>query len=372
MLSSLKKKILSNEATWCRILKLHNPYADNWNTLISKKVPDFDIQAFNKFKKYNFVYDKLWIAKSQNIKSGTLDEISDIEYPVFIKPRWGHKTSSSKNCFKILNETHLLKYLNMKDMMWSEYINEKEQMTDFFLQQGHIVYQMTCEYSENQNGSIADEWKYISELNSPPTKIVDWVSKHMTGFSGICNVQYRGDKIIEVGLRLARGGAYVYCTNNDILIKNLNSLVETGSWNYLSQKHLSYKPFYSFKCYTSLPIVYLYPQYFMDTIMKLGNCMNFYEYYFEPSGGIGMVSYQFMHHDFEKGKKIKKLIEFLLNIAQMFFYFMILLLIIVYLFYKKYFYIFLFFSVILFSTKILNPLSIHNNLFKAQSQYFKS
>ena len=40
----------------------------------------------------------------------------------------------------------------------------------------------------------------------------------MYDFSGICNVQYRGDKIIEVGLRLARGGAYIYSTQNYKLI----------------------------------------------------------------------------------------------------------------------------------------------------------
>ena len=50
----------------------------------------------------------------------------------------------------------------------------------------------------------------------------------MVGFTGIVNVQYRDDKIIEVSLRFARGGAYVLSTKNEYLIKNINNLVDNG------------------------------------------------------------------------------------------------------------------------------------------------
>ena len=373
MLSSIKKKILSNEERWCDTLKLHNPYSDNWNTLISKKVPDFDIQAYRRYKKYRFVYDKLWVAQSQGIESGTLESLKngedDPEFPIFIKPRWGHKTSSSKNCFKIKDKDDLSKYLSKTDdMMWSEYVAEKEQMTDFMLQQGQIMHQITYVYSSEQKGSIADEWKYIGPDSRPPQAILTWIANNLSGFTGVCNVQYRGEKIIEVGLRLARGGAYIYCTNNDLLIRNINDLVETGSWNYLSPEELSFTPFYSFKCYVTLPIVYIYPQYVMDAIMKVGGCMNFYEYYFEPSGGIGMVGFQFMNRDYDKGMIVKKTIEALMNLAQLFFYLMIILLVIVYLFKRKYFLVIGLSIFLIYLTRIFNPLSINNNLLNSQKQ----
>ena len=377
MLSSIKKKILSNEEKWCDILKLHNPYSDNWNTLISKKVPDFDIQAYRRYKKYKFVYDKLWVAQSQGIECGTLESLKNAdklpEFPIFIKPRWGHKTSSSKNCFKIKDENELSKYLDkINDMMWSEYVAEKEQMTDFMLQQGQIMHQITYVYSSEQNGSIADEWKYIGPDSRPPQAINTWISNHLSGFTGVCNIQYRGEKIIEVGLRLARGGAYIYCTHNELLIRNINDLVETGNWNYLSPEELAFTPFYSFKCYISLPVVYIYPQYVMDTIMKLGGCMNFYEYYFEPSGNIGMVGFQFMKRDYNKGMMIKRVVETLLNFAQIFFYLMIVLLAIVYVLKRKYFFTIGFVVLFMYLSRIFNPLSIHNNLLNAQKQMFFS
>ena len=46
----------------------------------------------------------------------------------------------------------------------------------------------------------------------PPSHIVNWVKHHMVGYSGVVNVQYRGKYIIEAGLRLARGGAYIQST----------------------------------------------------------------------------------------------------------------------------------------------------------------
>ena len=54
------------------------------------------------------VYDKLWVAESQGKSCGKLDdlknnpeEISKLTFPIFIKPRWGHKPASSKGCYKI-------------------------------------------------------------------------------------------------------------------------------------------------------------------------------------------------------------------------------------------------------------------------------
>jgi hypothetical protein len=89
-------------------------------------------------------------------------------------------------------------------------------MTDFFLINGEIVYQITYIYSEKQNG-FADDWKFISPDNQPPPEIVDWVKRYMVGYTGPVNVQYRSTKIIEVGLRFARSGMYIECTNPNYL-----------------------------------------------------------------------------------------------------------------------------------------------------------
>ena len=107
---------------------LYNPYKDPWPIKISKKIPNYDSTAYKRFPKYNFVYDKLWVAKTQDIKCGTLDEINrnTVGLPIFIKPRYGNESASSKNCYKIKCYDDLLQYKDIPEMMWSEFIDDTD------------------------------------------------------------------------------------------------------------------------------------------------------------------------------------------------------------------------------------------------------
>ena len=374
----ITKFIMSHERNWCKYLNIYNPYSDPWPIRISKNMPDFDHQAYEKYRHHNYLYDKLYVTQSQGIKGDTLEKLIQspnkyLEFPIFIKPRYGNKTSSSKNCYKINSYDELNKYKNIPNMMWSEFIDDTEKMTDFFIYNGKIIYQLTYIYSETQHGTIADDWKKISPCNMPPQSIINWVERHMNGFSGACNVQYRGDKIIEVALRLARGGAYIYSTNNQKLITSINNLFNNNEWDLtLKNDDFYFKEYYSFKCYTDIPIIYLFPQHVMDILTKRAGCKDFYEYYFEPAGkGLSMVCYQFLHEDFEKGMKFKKFIETLINVAQIVFILAYILAILIFLFYsKKIGLIFIIIISILFTTKLINPLTTQINLWNAQKQAF--
>jgi hypothetical protein len=369
--SSVVKKILEYDEAWCKALCIFNPYLDTYKVHFTKNLPMYDSTAYTKYPKHQFVYDKLFIAKTQEIQCGVLDQLSkrhDVSYPIFIKPRWGHKSASSKNCFKINEFDEILPHLEKEDMMWTEFIDARETMTDFLMVGGKIMYQMTSVYSEKQNGFI-DDWKYISDKNKPPKKIVDWVNEHMKTYTGVCNVQYRGDVIIEVSLRLSRGGCYIKSTDNANLVKQVNSIIDDGIWDY-SITNMDYKSFYSYKCYTKLFLVYLLPQHIIDSIMRWGGCKKFYEYFFEPSGKSGMVFFQFLHNDFAEGMRVKKLIENLTNIMQLFFIGALCAIIVLFRYYPKYAYtrIILFVAVLLFMFRFVNPLSTNYSLFKAQRQ----
>jgi len=289
-------------------LCIYNPYKA-MPYRISRSIPIYDKQAYDLHPKHNFVYDKLFIVQSQFIKGGVLMDLKDkqdIKYPIFIKPRWGHKTSTSKDCYKIKSYDDLKSHFDKKDMMWSEFIDATEGMTDFILVNGTIVFQMTYVYSEKQYG-FADVWKYISSDNQPPPEIVEWVNKYMTDYTGPVNVQYRSNKIIEVGLRFARSGMYLESTENKTLIDAINYLGEHKTWT--CRETITIEPFYSFKCWCPIPILCLLPQHVIDIGMKIGGCMPFYEYYFEPTGKNGLIFFQFLHKNFETGMKIKELLE---------------------------------------------------------------
>ena len=133
-------------------------------------------------------------------------------------------------------------------MMWSTFINANESMTDFVMQEGKILYQLTYQYSPKQN-VFADDWKFINPQSQPPKKIVEWIHKHLPDYTGALNVQYRDDIIIEVSLRFARRGSYLKSTNNPKLIRNINNVIgnpKKGEWKY--NVDTSFRPYYSFKC----------------------------------------------------------------------------------------------------------------------------
>jgi hypothetical protein len=81
---------------------------------------------------------------------------------------------------KISNAQELKKYIDYPHMMWSEFIDAKEGMTDYIMLNGKIVHQITYIYSEKQNG-FTDEWKYISSESKPMLRITpitcSWYNK---------------------------------------------------------------------------------------------------------------------------------------------------------------------------------------------------
>jgi hypothetical protein len=104
--------------------------------------------------------------------------------------------------------------------------------------------------------------------------------------------------------------------------------------------------------------------------MKQNNCKEFYEYYFEPEGkGFNMVCFQFLHEDFDKGMALKKQIETAMNVAQIMFIILFILSILIIFYYDKYIGVILFLVVsLLYSSRFLNPISMHVNLYSAQKQ----
>lgn len=365
------KALIPYEQKWCKKMGYFNPFIDKFTTHLTDKMPFFDGECYERYPRFKHVYDKLWIMKSQGLKAGRLENLkgkeAKVTYPIFIKPRWGHLSASSKNCFKVKTADELIKYIEYKDMMWSEFIDAKEGMTDYIMLKGTIVHQITYIYSEKQNG-FSDVWKYISPKSTPPQNITEWVQHHMTEYTGIVNVQYRDAKIIEVGLRLARGGAYLVSTENYALINNVNSIFLKKEWKHNLEKEMQFKPFYVFKCFTTLPIVFLFPQKIIDSFMEKKTARPFYEYYFEPVGTSGMVFFQFMDDDFERGMQTKREIESLFNKAQMVMYTLFGLALILLSTQWSYRYFFFFIVILIFLTRLFNPIMVNYKLYKGQKQ----
>ena len=336
---------------------------------LDSTMPNLDWKGYKQNPAYRHLYDKLFIIQSQHLEGGELSELKekDVKFPIFIKPRYGHKTSSSKNCYKIKHRQELEQHYSKKNMIWSEFIDATEGMTDFILVNGEIVYQLTYIYSDKQYG-FADVWKYISSESQPPHEIISWVQKNCAGYTGPINVQYRSTKIIEIGLRFARGGMYIESTQHKPLMDAINHLWKTKTW--IQREEIIIRPFYSFKCWSSIPVLCLLPHHVLSFILSSHGAMDFYEYYFEPTGTSSTVFFQFLHHDFEEGMRLKKMIEIGLSIVNTFFILSTILLTLSLIFQIKcpwLWYVWLG----LFLSSMINSLEIIRKQYVNQSQFFK-
>lgn len=365
------QSILKYEEKWCNKMGYRNPYIDPYTHHLTSSTVTGDHSAYRKYPENRRVYDKLWVAQTQVLKCGKLEELDTnrIEYPIFIKPRWGHLSAASKNCYKIVNKGQLMKYIDYPDMMWSEFIDGREGMTDFLLLHGRIVWKITYIYSKEQNG-FSDVYKYVSLETPTPPNIEQWVRDNINGHTGFVNVQYRNLSIIEVGLRPARGGMYLIGADCPSLSHNIYNVMDKGFWDESLNPTIKFDPYYVYKCYIRIPIIYIWPQHVNDFILPRFTDMPLYEYYFEPVNNEGIVFFQFMHKDHVKGMRLKHLIESCCMITQILFIigFVWMLYALIFKGPIKYV-IFILFWGLLF-TRFLNPLYVNYNCYKAYMQMF--
>lgn len=359
-LLSLLNSLTPDHKKWSKLMGYKNVYLDPYKYHITQNAKVNDQEAYESFPEYRHFYDKLWVASTQNIRYGKLEDlihdVSSVTYPIFIKPRSGNLTASSHNCYKINSPSELSKYSGYKDMMWSEYINGREGMTDLIILNGRIVYQLTYLYSEQQRG-FAEVWKYVSSDTKTPQFVIDWTNKYVNNYTGFLNIQYRNDKIIEVGLRPARKGVYLIAVDNFGIMKNIDNAITHNFWDYSLKEEMRFKPYYNFKCYTKMPIIYLWPSKLLNIILNKCTDMPLFEYYFEPINNEGFVFLQFMHNNFEKGMQAKNTIELLFSLTQIIFIisFLIVLALLFGLKTKtRYIYAVLF--IVVYLTRFLNPI----------------
>tara|TARA_Y100000389_G_scaffold50588_1_gene46281 strand:+ start:453 stop:1514 length:1062 start_codon:yes stop_codon:yes gene_type:complete len=269
-----------------------------------------DVRAYKMLPHLRHVYDKLWVAQSQGLPSGALEDVkgimSSIKYPIFIKPRYGHLTACSRNCHKISNSRELKPYLAYQDMMWSSYIEGGEGMTDYIMLNGTIVNQLTYTYSPETRGNV-EVWKLISSTTPDNPEVTTWVRNHIRSHTGFVNVQYRDGNIIEVGLRPARAGAYHILADNPSISKNIYNLFHNGRWE--EELDMGFQPYYSFKCLCRTPILTLLPIDLVKAICSKYKGIMVYEYYFEPVHGQGTVFIHIAHKEKEVGDAARKTIE---------------------------------------------------------------
>lgn len=286
-------------------------------------IPD-DVSAYKKYPHFNFVYDKYFVIKSQGVKCGTMD-IKPIVYPVFVKPKI-NLIGGNRGCFVVNNEAEFIdvrnKYEkvketdNIKSLFWSSFIEGQEGSTDFIVENGIIRFEI--DYKINKiSGSIIGVETIISTKNKTPNKVRQWIYRYMGDYTGIVNLQYIGDTIIEVGLRPDAGGRFIQWTNNKELVKNINYFIETGKWIEQTNQTLDFKDVYVIGCYKDYPIIYYIPYPIIVLLMKNNKIQNWHYYIDVQKKGKKYLN--IVDNDREKLIRVKNLIENIMYIMNLFF-----------------------------------------------------
>jgi hypothetical protein len=331
------------------VLLSNKEYIKRFIIPFNKHLPTSDEKAYKKYPGHNFVYNKHFVMRSQNIECNTM-MIMPTSYPVFVKPEI-NLNGGNRGCFFVNNEQEFLeireKYTNknhrlIKGMFWSSVIQGEEASTDFIVQNGQIKYELDYKIKKIP-GSIIGVETLISTKNKCPNKVRNWIFQHLGDFTGIVNLQYIGETIIEIGLRPDAGGRFLQWTKNKVLIENINYFAETGKWIDVPNHNLEFNDVYVVGCYKDFPIIYYLPAPVIELILKNNNVENWHYYIDIQKNGQKYIN--LVDEDREKLEKVKLLIENLM-------------------YFTNWIFILFFLSIlILFSAKMLYNFTIPNEIY---------
>lgn len=180
-----------------------------------------DITAWIEYEDYHHIYNKLWVAESQDLECGPM-YVYPNEYPIIFKPIINLKGMSKG--FKVINDEKEYDD-NIKDgLFWEKYLDGNHYCVDLILVEGKIKYYTCLRSEKGDSGSF----KYHESIPGYvlPIDIKYWVETYMDGYTGAANIEIIDDFIIEAHLRL-NGDYYLY----DLKFANkLNDLYEKNIW----------------------------------------------------------------------------------------------------------------------------------------------
>ena len=189
-------------------------------------IPTTDEGAWEYFKEFRHVYNKLDLALSQNIKCAPMGVVPE-KFPVFVKPIYnllgmgiGTRKISSLQEYDY-DET-------LSGSFWMEYLQGEHLSHDFVFNKGEIVFFISFKGHPLGKGMF-DYWETIEMPANNFDFIKKWVGKNLNGYTGCFNAETIGGKIIECHLRF---GEDIPRLGNLNLMKNIVNVYARKSWNF--------------------------------------------------------------------------------------------------------------------------------------------
>ena len=221
--------------------------------ILLDSIPRNDKDAFKAYPKLNKLKNRLWLAKSQNLGAGTMNEIPK-KFPVFVKPTDGAEDGGgNRDCHFVKNIDQFKLYQNNKKLFWAQYLTGKEFSADIIFLRGEIQYVLIYKIKIRKDKKILEDYKKVSSDKKLPKKIIFWLKKYVKSHTGILNIQYRGDYIFESSPRPDGAGRFLNYTRNPDLVNAINNLYLYKYWNWSNKTKI--KKYYVFKVAAKSPFL---------------------------------------------------------------------------------------------------------------------
>ena len=156
-------------------------------------IPTNDFMAFKEYKHKNFVYNKRWLAKSQQIECGNKNK-KPSSLPIIVRPIINLHGMGKDAYFT--ND-----YSNIKDtFFWSKILQGKHISVDIFYNKHGIMQTIAFRGYPGKLFTFRC-WEYLPNFKLSQN-ITNWINTYMKGFKGVFNIEIIGNNIIECHLRM--------------------------------------------------------------------------------------------------------------------------------------------------------------------------
>ena len=203
---------------------------NDYNKLLNTNIISNDIDAYVKYKKYRHIYNKLWLAESQDLPSAPIG-IYPNNYPIIIKPIIN--LFGMSRGITIINNEEEYSNFNKDGFFWEKYLTGNHYTLDIILKNGNIIFVGGFKSFKDKNGSF--KYHESVEVNFKlPLEIKYWINKYLNKYTGCLNLEIIQDKynnnynyIIEAHLRL-NGDFQLYDEN---FVLKLSKLLNMDNYN---------------------------------------------------------------------------------------------------------------------------------------------
>ncbi len=199
---------------------------------LSDKIITSDIGAWLTYPKYNHIYNKLWLANSQDLECGPMGVYpNDEDYPVIFKPII-NLFGMSRGIKKIHNYSEYNNNI-LDGFFWEEFLEGEHNNIDLVMKKGKIVFYSCLISIPAEKGSF--DYHYSNPEYKLPKHLKYWVEYHLKRYTGCVNIEVINGSIIEAHLRF-NGDFYLYDEDFVCMLHNLFEHHKTNISSYKIKK----------------------------------------------------------------------------------------------------------------------------------------